>query len=276
MTVTNGNSQAAILATVSFIPSQCLPLGLLGELYSYPETSRFFASQSPIIETLQRLELSPELVSLVHSAACLVRDTEAWPQYGLDAMDLQNMYSISLHDLMRWYVDHVEHAAGQPVTANGIICLSLFMLLAFICRGRQAVHGPLPSTIDRLKRHCAADDVLEPLEGTGLDVWIAVLAVMGSRGYRDEDFFMQQFASVIESQTEPIESFEVLRQRLGAILWFDTLDQYAASIWDYFATAGEDNEQPLPPVELPNQTLLNPYTHGHPAGQVEQFGDVFD
>jgi hypothetical protein len=270
-----GLSHRALHAVVSFDDSIGLQPNLLDHLFSYPTSSRFRATPGPMAVTCGRLNMSSELVSLIRCAEWLILDTEVWlanpASYQWDAMDLQTLYSISIEGFMRWYIDNVANASSEATAASGIVCLCMFMFLAFVCRGRQAIYGPLPGVVGKLRGHFTNVNLLDPLASSGLDVWIAVLVVLGSYGLPDESFFMEIFNRVMEVQEEKIEAFDALKIALWkCCVWTPVLDTYAARVWSRFT--GHASGRSRQPFELPNQLPLNPYTPGHPASHMSIMG----
>lgn len=135
-------------------------------------------------EACKEAGMDSELVELIRTSDCLLRDTDWFRStrgnssdlvdshsdtspdsssstissdhrsFLMDALDVQNLYSLVIGALMEWHLSHSEDAgdsAASPV--EHVVALCTAMVLIYAALGQHASLGPLPKGTLRLRRY---------------------------------------------------------------------------------------------------------------------------
>lgn len=109
----------------AFAAEHLLPDGLLRKMYQYPESSRLFGSTWPMVERCRAVGMREELVAQVHTLECLHGDLMGWAAqrdlYGWDALDMQNLFSITMGEIVRW----CEYSFSFPLVSSVVNLVSV-------------------------------------------------------------------------------------------------------------------------------------------------------
>lgn len=234
----------------------------------------------------RRVGIKKELTEIVKSAECLIEDTKVWfampNAYTWDALDIQNLYSISIDRFERWYLENESTLSAL----EGIISLCSIVFLAFICRSKETVYSAIPSLLSRLQQHLLDPNVVELLRLSQLDIWVGLLVVLGSEGHPGyEDYFFKSYLHILACRRPVLCDFEDLEAALKQCLWTSRpMDLYALEIWNetpdvWKSPIGTMNTIPdasyrriktpsTPTASASAIAASNPYTNGHPKAHI--------
>ena len=191
--------------------------------------------------------------------------------------------------MLRWYLENLR--TMRPIEGILIICFGI--CLAFICRGPDTVFGPLPIGVTRLQQHFEQKDVLLPFRGTGLDLWIAVICIVGTEFSGSEDFFFGIYTRVLEDAYPNLDSYEEFLTILQSWVWLaPSLDRFAVDVWSRtvrsLEAVGGGPESSTKTVTRfsirrtsririsETETLRNPYVNAHPFVHLSVLGSAYE
>ncbi|KAH7038288.1 uncharacterized protein B0I36DRAFT_359872 [Microdochium trichocladiopsis] len=276
--------------------SYLLPRDLIGQMYhGYPVSSPSYEKPAPMTNLFTTLGFDESLIHLVKIMECLEHDRKAWAKaperHEWDALDVQTIYSMMISHLIRWYIEGDDKNKLRP--AQGLVCLCFIQSIAFLGGGKAPMASGPVTVLSRMKRMFdAVDDPLEGLHGTGVDLWIGILAVLSSDGHANyEDQFWQIYLNAVRNQGDrTMETFEDVKAAMHICMWNTMMDLPARIVWDETPPhwkregASPDSHNLADPtnqrIRLPRSLRLgvllsasNPYMNGHPAAHINVEGD---
>lgn len=260
----------------------------------YPVSSLSYVKPAPMTRLFSELGFDEDLVHLVKIMECLEHDRKAWAkapeEHEWDALDVQTIYSMMISHFIRWYMESEEEGRLRP--AQGLISLCFIQSTAFAGGGKAPMAcGPV-TVLSRMKRMFdAEDDPMHGLHGTGVDLWIGILAVLSSDGHLVyEDQFWRIYLEAVRNQGDrTMSSFEDVKDAMHICMWNTMMDLPARIVWDETPPhwkregASPDSHNLGDPmnqrIRLPRSLRLgvllsasNPYMNGHPAAHVSVKG----
>lgn len=276
--------------------SYFLPRGLIGQMYDgYPVSSPSYDKPAPMTDLFKALGFDDKLVHFTKIMECLEHDRKAWVKapelHKWDALDVQTIYSMMISHFIRWYIESDEQDTLQP--AQGLVSLCFIQSIAFLGGGKAPMASGPVTVLSRMKRMFdASDDPLAGLHGTGVDLWIGILAALSSDGHvLYEDQFWQIYLQAVRNQGDrTMDTFEDVKDAMHICMWNTMMDLPARIVWDETPPhwkhegASPDTHNLADPtnqrIRLPRGLRLgvllsasNPYMNGHPAAHINVDGD---
>lgn len=278
----------AVQAVTSFDVAYTLPEDTLFSIYGYPQSSPFWTSPQPIAAACEVFDINETLLELIKTAGCLTQDTLAWykdnSEYGWDILDVQSIFAALIDRFLLWYLQNLV----TPRRLEGVFALCMIGFLAFICRGRGNVRGPLrQNMVSNLKCNISCPEVHASLKRTKLLVWLSTIAAIGSTGTQESDFFMKIFSAALTEYRPKITTLESLMTTLRSLLWMPRpLDEYVGDLWRTYELWKQRLASDVPSLTSPSeamvgvsqsgvQAFLNPYANGHPMTHVIVRGSAY-
>ncbi|KAK0710123.1 hypothetical protein B0T26DRAFT_861370 [Lasiosphaeria miniovina] len=224
---------AAEMADQTFAASTLLPKGLLARLYKYPESSPFYHEGSRMADSCRSVGMHPELFHHILTIECLLKDATAMAMrpdsYNLDLLDIQNLFSLVLGELVRWNLENeATLTATEKVTA---ICLFMFIFL--VGNGTHGACSPLPGIMPRLRQHFLDPHLKIQLQAAGIEIWVALLLLMSStENPASGEFFFRYYIEALAGREPHARTFEDLHSMLQNCVWAPHMDPNARKAWD--------------------------------------------
>lgn len=278
----------AIQAVTSFDIAYTLPEDTVCSIYGYPKSSQFWTSPQRIAAACEVFDIDEKLLDILKTIGCLIQDTSAWykdnSEYGWDILDVQSVFATIIDRVLLWYLKN--ESVLRPV--EGVISLCMIGFLAFICRGRGNVRGPLRNNmLARLKGHMTSPEVLSRLKGTKLLVWLSTIAAARSIGADEDDVFMSIFSKCLADIRPKIMSLDGLKTTLKSLLWLHCpMDAYVEELWSRYECKMKKRISDVESLACAVKTVagvsqssvqafLNPYANGHPLTHVNVIGSAY-
>ncbi|KAK0673137.1 hypothetical protein QBC41DRAFT_352855 [Cercophora samala] len=233
---TNSNElSAAHLSDHTFAASHLLPHGLLKKLYNYPHSSPFYHAGSPMATacatSLGPGKISPDLLHHITTLDCLLRDALAWyisrPTSQWDALDIQNLLSIGLGELIRFIL---QSETFLSATEN-VIAICLFIFTFFVGNGAHAACSPLPGIMPRLRHHFSSSELTPNLKRIGIETWVGfVLLIASSQNPESEEFFFRFMIQMLADRA--VKDYEGFRSSMVERgVWTPVVEAHAVKAW---------------------------------------------
>ncbi|KAK4224018.1 hypothetical protein QBC38DRAFT_424312 [Podospora fimiseda] len=225
---------AAHLDDVTFAASKLLPRGLLNKLYDYPACSPFFHGISIMAEGCEGVGMRKELVEYVKTVDCLMKDAMSWffsrDQYRTwDALDMQNLLSIGMGELIRWYL---ENEAGLSAAEN-VTAMGLFIFIFVVGNGAHAACSPLPGVMPRMRQHFRDSALIRTLQAAGIETWVGfLLLIASSQNPASGDYFFRYNIEMLAARDPPVRTFDDYKATLLAGVWTPVMEPNAMKGWE--------------------------------------------
>ncbi|KAK3381075.1 hypothetical protein B0H63DRAFT_196116 [Podospora didyma] len=256
--------EAARISEQTFAASHLLPQGLLSRLYNYPESSPFYHEGSRMADACRGVGMHPELLRHILTIDCLLKDATAWfncrDGYTWDALDIQNLFSIVLGELVRW---NLENESSLSATEN-VTAMCLFIFIFFVGNGAHGACSPLPGIMPRLRQHFADPHLRFLLQAAGIEIWVGLLLLISStQNPASGDYFFRFYIDMLAgrlAQRQPAHTFEDVKAMISKCVWTPHMDMNARKAWDETAPVwGPIREALISGRQLPNlDTLTRP------------------
>lgn len=217
----------------TFAASRLLPRGLLGRLYNYPESSPYFFGVSVIADGCEGAGMNPALARHARTVDCLMKDAMSWyfarENYQWDALDVQNLLSIGMGELIRWNLENEANlSAAENVTA-----MCLFLFIFFVGNGAHAACSPLPGVMPRMRQHFRDPFLRRTLQAAGIDTWVGfLLLIASSQNPASEEYFFQHNIEMLAARSPPVRTFDDYKATLLAGIWTPVMEPHAMKAWE--------------------------------------------
>ncbi|KAK4159960.1 hypothetical protein QBC43DRAFT_326172 [Cladorrhinum sp. PSN259] len=257
----NKNEWDAVhLEDQTFAASRLLPAGLLGRLYDYPACSPFFWGVSTMVDGCEGVGMNADLVKHVRTVDCLMKDAMSW-YFSLgqgstwDALDLQNLLSIGMGELIRWNLEN----EGQLSAAENVTAMCLFVFIFLVGNGAHAACSPLPGVMPRMRQHFRDPMLKRTLQAAGIETWVGfLLLIASSQNPASEEYFFRFNIEMLAARSPPVRTFDDYKTTLVAGIWTPVMESHAMKAW-------EELQGPLEVVVMEgDQTVLRTLTRPRP------------
>ncbi|KAK4184647.1 hypothetical protein QBC35DRAFT_391270 [Podospora australis] len=242
---TNKNElDSFMLDDTTFAASYLLPRGMLKKLYRYPETSPHYIPILSLDDPLATVEcamawgcaktkMNPELIRHIITIDCLLKDAMGWYYHRetyrqWDALDLQNLMSIGMGELVRW---NLENEPFLSATEN-VTAMCLFLFTFFVGNGAHAACSPLPGIMPRLRLHFRDTKIRAWLQQAGIETWVGLLlCIASSQNPSSEQYFFRFLIEVLAVRQPPVTTYDEFRQTLLGGIWSPIMEGHAIKAW---------------------------------------------
>lgn len=220
----------------SFAASHLLPHGLLVSLYNYPYASTAVKTPFPMVQSCAKAGLHPGLLHHILTFECLNADMLGWMMrrdaYAWDALDMQNLFSISMGELVRWYLVNEEALS----TVDNVTAICLFIFAFIIGLGAHTACSPVPGILPRLHRQFLDKGLRPRLREAGVDGWVAVLLVIASaQNAESGDYFFQNMMETLAARPKPIRTFDDFHTLVDGCIWSPAMEPHLLKVWVYIS-----------------------------------------
>ncbi|KAH8900695.1 hypothetical protein GQ53DRAFT_835632 [Thozetella sp. PMI_491] len=194
-----------------------LPQGLLHQGYDYPRSFAFYLRRSTMTAACHSLGMNGRLIDAMISVECLLQDACNW----LGArVPIPGMRSISGTCFLSLWVAScglILETESSFSAAENSVTICLFIVTFLVCSERSSRFSSVPGILDRLRKYLYVPDVSLYLKAAGVDVWVATLAFVISKGNPEyEEHFLGKHLKILAERTPRISSFGDLRAALSA------------------------------------------------------------
>ncbi|KAK5658075.1 hypothetical protein OQA88_2631 [Cercophora sp. LCS_1] len=217
----------------AFAAQHLLPDGLLKKLYQYPESSRSFGQKWPMAERCRAAGMRDELVAQVHMLECLHADLMGWVMqrgiYGWDALDMQNMFSIAMGEIVRWYLLNEDSLTA----AENVVSMCLFIFIFIVGLGAHTACSPVPGILPRMRKQFLDPQLRSALREAGIDGWVALLLLIASAQNQDSgEYFFRYYMEMLAARSPPITTYEEFRTTVEGCMWVPAMDPHLLKAWN--------------------------------------------
>ncbi|KAK3988038.1 hypothetical protein QBC44DRAFT_330327 [Cladorrhinum sp. PSN332] len=224
---------AAHLEDQTFAASHLLPVGLLERLYNYPLSSPYFLAVSSMADGCEGVGMHPELVKHARTVDCLMKDVMSWffsrDKYRWDALDLQNLLSIGMGELIRW---NLENEACLSAAEN-VTAMCLFVFIFVVGNGAHAACSPLPGVMPRMRQHFKDPFLKRTLQAAGIETWVGfLLLIASSQNPVSEEYFFRYNVEMLAARSPPVRTFDDYKATLLAGIWTPVMEPNAMKAWE--------------------------------------------
>ncbi|KAK1828063.1 hypothetical protein QBC39DRAFT_162517 [Podospora conica] len=251
----------------AFAASHLLPHNLLSDLYDYPAASRSWGTTCEMADSCFRHGMHAELATHFRVIDCILKDLKAWTAdptwYGWDALDMQNILSIAIGELTRWFL--VNEADLSPF--DHVMAMTLFIFIFIVGLGAHTACSPVPGILPRMRKQFL-DPTLKPtLRAAGVDAWVALFLLIASTQNREwGEYFFRYYIETLNARSPPVKSYQDFQTTIEKCLWMSDMDFHLAKAWDEIQGEWERLREILPfdPTALKTATRPNPgdmYAH---------------
>ena len=217
----------------TFAASKLLPRGLLGRLYNYPASSPFYLGVSVMADACARVGMDPALVRHVRTVDCLMKDAMSWyfagESYQWDALDVQNLLSIGMGELIRW---NLENEASLSAAEN-VTAMCLFLFIFFVGNGAHAACSPLPGVMPRMRQHFRDPLLRRTLQAAGIDTWVGfLLLIASSQNPASEEYYFRYNIEILAARSPRVRTFDDYKATLLTGVWTPVIEPHAMKAWE--------------------------------------------